>query len=185
MKTTCIRKSFALAALALTACGIHAAPPKTAVAFRFDDNHASADWRAVAEAFKDENVRCSFAVVSGGLSDEQGACLKELSNDGFEIMDHTAAHAVYVAQWLKEADYAAAYKAMDPGAAWFGSANASARKVRFKPEINLEHAKNVRFTGRVTGGVLYCDYAAVAEQLTFSKKVWIPSKAALLRIFPR
>ena len=137
---------------------------------------------AVAEAFKAENARCSFAVVSGGLSDEQGACLKALSDDGFEIMDHTAAHAVYVAQWLKEADYAAARAAMDPGAAWFASAQASARKVRFKPEIDLAHAKNVRFTGRVTGGVLYCDDAAVAAQLTFSKKVWMPSKAALFGV---
>ena len=182
MKTTFIRKSFVWAAVVLTAYGVHAATPATAVAFRFDDNHTPADWRAVAEAFKVENVRCSFAVVSGGLSNEQGACLKELSNDGFEIMDHTAAHAVYVAQWLKEADYAAARAAMDPGAAWFGSADASARKVWFKPEIDLAHAKNVRFTGRVTGGALYCDEAAVAEQLTFSKKVWIPSKAALFGI---
>lgn len=182
MKTTLIRKSFALAALALTAYGIHAATPKTAVAFRFDDNHAPDDWRAVAEAFKGESMRCSFAVISGALSDEQGACLKALSDDGFEIMDHTAAHAVYVAQWLKETDYAPAYKAMDPGAAWFGSANASARKVRFKPEIDLGHEKNVRFKGRVTGGALFCDDAAVAAQLTFSKKVWIPAKAALFGI---
>ena len=183
MKTTLISKSFAWAAVVLTAYGVHAATPATAVAFRFDDNHSPDDWRAVAEAFKAENARCSFAVVSGGLLDEQGACLKELSDDGFEIMDHTAAHAIYVAQWLKEEDYAAAHAAMDPEAAWFGSADASARKVWFKPEIDLAHAKNVRFTGRVTGGVLYCDDAAVAEQLTFSKKVWIPSKAALFGIF--
>ena len=182
MRKTLIRKSFALAAVALTAYGMHAATPPTAVAFRFDDNHTPDDWNAVAEAFKAENVRCSFAVVSGGLSDEQGACLKTLSDDGFEIMDHTAAHAVYVAQWLKEADYAAACADMASGAAWFGSANASARKVRFKPEIDLAHAKNVRFTGRVTGGALYCDDAAVAAQLTFSKKVWIPSKAALFGV---
>ena len=182
MKTTLIRKSFALAALALTAYGMYAAPPKTAVAFRFDDNHAPDDWRAVAEAFKGESMRCSFAVISGALSDEQGICLKSLSDDGFEIMDHTAAHAVYVAQWLKETDYAAAYKAMDQDAAWFGSANASARKVRFKPEIDLGHEKSVRFTGRVTGGALYCDDPAVAAQLTFSKQVWIPSKAALFGI---
>ena len=182
MKTTLIRKSFALAALALTAYGMYAAPPKTAVAFRFDDNHAPDDWRAVAEAFKGESMRCSFAVISGALSDEQGICLKSLSDDGFEIMDHTAAHAVYVAQWLKETDYAAAYKAMDQDAAWFGSANASARKVRFKPEIDLGHEKNVRFKGRVTGGALYCDDTSVAAQLTFSKKVWIPSKEALFGI---
>ena len=182
MKTTLIRKSFALAALALTAYGMYAAPPKTAVAFRFDDNHAPDDWRAVAEAFKGESMRCSFAVISGALSDEQGICLKSLSDDGFEIMDHTAAHAVYVAQWLKETDYAAAYKAMDPDAAWFGSAQESARKVRFKPEIDLGHEKNVRFKGRVTGGALFCDDTAVAAQLTFSKKVWIPSKAALFGI---
>ena len=183
MKTTLIRKSFAVAAVALTAAyGTSAATPTTAVAFRFDDNHAPDDWRAVAEAFKGESMRCSFAVISGALSDEQGACLKALSDDGFEIMDHTAAHAVYVAQWLKETDYAAAYKAMDQDAAWFGSAQASARKVRFNPEIDLAHAKNVRFTGRVTGGALFCDDTAVAAQLTFSKKVWIPSKAALFGI---
>ena len=179
---TLVRKSFALAALALTAYGMYAATPATAVAFRFDDNHAPADWRAVAEAFKAENARCSFAVVSGGLSDEQGACLKKLSDDGFEIMDHTAAHAVYVAQWLKEADYAAAREAMDLGAAWFGSAQESARKVRFKPEIDLGHEKNVRFKGRVTGGALFCADTAIAAQLTFSKKVWIPSKAALFGV---
>ncbi len=182
MKTTLIRKSLALAAVALMAYGLHAATPPTAVAFRFDDNHTPDDWNAVAEAFKAENVRCSFAVVSGGLSDEQGACLKALSDDGFEIMDHTAAHAVYVAQWLKAADYAAACADMDPGAAWYGSANASARKVWFKPEIDLAHAKNVRFTGRVTGGSLFCDDTTVAAQLTFSKKVWIPSKAALFGV---
>ncbi len=182
-RAAAIRTSLALAACVLAAAhGACAATPTTAVAFRFDDNHAPDDWHAVAEAFKAENARCSFAVVSGGLSDGQGACLKALSDDGFEIMDHTAAHAVYVAQWLKEADYAAARAAMDPGAAWFASAQASARKVRFKPEVDLAHAKNVRFTGRVTGGALYCDDAAVAAQLTFSKKVWMPSKAALFGV---
>jgi len=182
MKTILIRKSFALAAAALAAYGVHAAASTAAVAFRFDDNHTPDDWRAVAEAFKAENVRCSFAVVSGGLSDEQGACLKALSDDGFEIMDHTAAHAVYVAQWLKETDYVAACAGMDRNAAWFGSANASARKVRFEPEIDLGHAKNVRFTGHVTDGALFCDDTTVAAQLTFSKKIWIPSKAALFGV---
>ncbi len=183
MRTTLICKSFALTALVLTAVGgARAATPTTAVAFRFDDNHAPDDWSAVAAAFKAENVRCSFAVVSGGLSDEQGACLKALSDDGFEIMDHTASHAVYVAQWLKDADYAAAYAAMDKGAAWFATAKASARKVWFKPEIDFAHAKNVRFTGRVAGGTLYCDDKADAARLTFSKKVWIPSKAALFGV---
>ena len=182
-RAAAIRTSLALAACVLAAAhGACAATPATAVAFRFDDNHAPDDWHAVAEAFKAENARCSFAVVSGGLSDEQGACLKALSDDGFEIMDHTAAHAVYVAQWLKEADYAAACVDMAPGAAWFAAANASARKVRFKPEIDLAHAKNVRFMGRVTGGALYCDDADTAAQLTFSKKVWIPSKAALFGV---
>ena len=182
MKTILIRKSFALAAVALAAYGVHAAASTAAVAFRFDDNHTPDDWRAVAEAFKAENVRCSFAVVSGGLSDEQGACLKALSDDGFEIMDHTAAHAVYVAQWLKETDYVAACAGMNRNAAWFGSANASARKVRFEPEIDLGHAKNVRFTGHVTDGALFCDDTTVAAQLTFSKKIWIPSKKTLFGV---
>ena len=69
MKTTLIRKSFAVAAVALTAAyGTSAATPTTAVAFRFDDNHAPDDWRAVAEAFKGESMRCSFAVISGAPS---------------------------------------------------------------------------------------------------------------------
>ena len=78
-----------------------------AIAFRFDDNHSEDDWNDVARLFVEEGLRCSFAVVSGGLDAGQGRCLKALAGRGFEIMDHTASHAMYVCQWLDAADFAA------------------------------------------------------------------------------
>lgn len=148
-----------------------------AIAFRFDDNHSEDDWNDVARLFEEEGLRCSFAVVSGGLDAGQGRCLKALAGRGFEIMDHTASHAMYVCQWLDAADFAA-----ETNHPFVVETDPAARKVYCRAEVDLSHEKNVAFTGRVRAGVLETDDAAAAKRLTWTQKVWFPSRRELLGI---
>jgi hypothetical protein len=149
-----------------------------AVAIRFDDNHAPEKWKAVAEVFEKADSRCSFAVCSGRLTPEQGKCLKELSDRGFEIMDHTSSHAIYEVQYLLQEDFAK----VNTNQAFVAKVNAETRKIYCTADVDLKHEKNFIFRASVSNSVLVCKDANMTSRLSWTKKVWIPSKKALFGI---
>ncbi len=149
-----------------------------AVAIRFDDNHAPEKWKAVAEVFEKADSRCSFAVCSGRLTPEQGKCLKELSDRGFEIMDHTSSHAIYEVQYLLQEDFAK----VNTNQAFVAKVNAETRKIYCTADVDLKHEKNFIFRASVSNSVLVCTDANMTSRLSWTKKVWIPSKKALFGI---
>lgn len=62
--------------------------------FRFDDNKSCDQWRRLAEVFEKHGLHFSLAVNSGTAvkDSERTKLLKELSERGHEIMDHTPFH---------------------------------------------------------------------------------------------
>ena len=164
--------AFVAVSILASICG--AAP---AVAIRFDDNHDVQKWRAVADLFEKHGVRCSFAVCSGSLDPEQAECLKELSGRGFELMDHTTAHAIYKVRFQRAEDFAAA-----TNLPFVASFSIPGKVVFCSPEIDLGHEKNLHFAGSVSNSVLLCGDADIKSRLNWTRQVWIPQKKALYGI---
>lgn len=139
-------------ALPLCLCGASpSAAPKDVPAFvmRIDDNHSAEDWRRIADIFEKRGMRCSFAVVPARLSEKQGACLKELSDRGHVIMDHTPNHAFYT---LTYADRAMFEKAK--GLPFVHEADEATMTLRFNCEADDADPENGRFRAKIENNVL-------------------------------
>ena len=81
------------------------------VALRFDDNHKVAEWKALARQFEERGLRMALAVIPNarhGMTPEHWQALKELSDRGHEIMDHTPQHALYRLDYETREAYQAA-----------------------------------------------------------------------------
>ncbi len=66
---------------------------------RVDDNKSPAEWNRMADIFESRGMRLSLAVCPATLTEAQGACLRELSERGHLIMDHTPNHTFYRATY--------------------------------------------------------------------------------------
>lgn len=139
-----------------------------ALVLRFDDNKPVSQWREIAEIFETTGGRCSFAVNAASLSKEQWAALRELSERGHEIMDHTAQHAVFRLALASPAE-AEACRTAD-----FFDHIENGRNVLCRPEIDLDHPKNVRVIASMTNGVCWSEDPAFVRAQAFSRKFYVP-----------
>ena len=169
MKTTVLSMTMAACA-AWMAC----AAGKPALVLRFDDNKPPVQWRELAEIFEGCGGRCSFAVNASTLGDEQWKTLRELSERGHEIMDHTGQHAVFKLLLPSAAD-AERYRKAD----FFDHAEEGGRLVLCRPEVDWAHAGNVRVTASMTAGLLRSDDPAFVVNQRFSQKFYVPSTKTL------
>ena len=119
---------------------------------RIDDNKSVKDWRRLADLFEKRGIFVSFAVVPATLTEEQGACLRELSQRGHLLMDHTPNHNFYVITYKDRSMYESAKKLPDVHETFDGH-----MKVWFKPTVNRAFEKNWRATGSIRNGVLSLD----------------------------
>ena len=148
------------------------------VAIRFDDNHAPEEWRGVAGLFDELGEKCSFAVVSGTLTPEQGRCLKELSDRGFEIMDHTSSHGMYCVQYARMEDFSK----VDTNLPFVVETHLPSRTIRCMADVDLNHELNLFLWASVSNSVLLCDDEGILPKLSWTKKVWIRSRKALFGV---
>ena len=149
-----VKNSLLAISLAVSPCLCGAslsAVPKNVPAFvmRIDDNHSVEDWRRIADIFERHGMRCSFAVVPAMLSEKQGACLKELSDRGHVIMDHTPNHAFYT---LTYADRTMFEKAK--GLPFVHEADEVTMTLRFNCEADDADPENGRFRAKIENNVL-------------------------------
>ena len=83
-------------ALSLLAAGLIA---QDAAAFRFDDNQPPERWDALREVFKKHNARFSIALnLANALKngEKYHQKLRQLEEEGYEVMDHTPSHAALI-----------------------------------------------------------------------------------------
>ena len=123
---------------------------KPALVLRFDDNKSPQQWQEIAEIFESIGGRCSFAVNPAWLSEEQWAKLRELSERGHEIMDHTPQHAIFKLEHGGKVDL-------------------------HLPEADLAHAGNVRVQASMTNGVLRSEDPAFIRVQRARLKFFVPS----------
>lgn len=161
-----------LAVLAAVA-GVQASE-KAALVLRFDDNKPPAQWREVAGIFEQSGGRCSFAVNAAWLNEKQWSALRELSERGHEIMDHTGQHAVFKLL-LPDAADAEKYRSSD----FFDHAEQDGRLLLCRPELDLTNPKNVRVQASMENGLLHSDDPKFLTAQHFSRKFYVPSTGAL------
>ena len=143
---------------------------KPALVLRFDDNKPPKQWREIAEIFEAANGRCSLAVNAARLNADQWQTLRELSERGHEIMDHTGQHAVFKLLLDNAAD-AESYSTVD----FFDHVEQDGRLVLCRPEADLAHPQNVRVTAAMTAGLLRSDDPKFVATQRFSQKFYVPS----------
>lgn len=147
---------------------------KPALVLRFDDNKSPKQWREVAEIFEAMGGRCSFAVNASTLNEKQWEALRELSNRGHEIMDHTGQHAVFKLL-LKDAADAESYRTSD----FFDHTEQDGRLILCHPEVDFSHPKNIRVMASMTNGLLHSDDPKFLKHQHFSQKFYVPQTKAL------
>ena len=160
------------------AVSVSCADGGTAVAIRFDDNHAPETWRHVADVFEEQGLRCSFAVCSGSLTPEQGRCLRDLSEKGFEIMDHASSHGMYCVQYARMEDFSK----VDTNLPFVVETHLPSRTIRCMADVDLNHELNLFLWASVSNSVLLCDDEGILPKLSWTKKVWIRSRKALFGV---
>ena len=155
---------------AACAAGMTMAAEKPALVLRFDDNKSPVQWREIAEIFEGAGGRCSFAVNASTLNEDQWKTLRELSERGHEIMDHTGQHAVFKLL-LATAAEAEQYRQAN----FFDHVERNGQMVLCRPEVDLAHPRNVRVTASMTAGLLRSDDPKFIAAQSFSKKFYVPS----------
>ena len=144
--------------------------PPSYFSMRCDDNHSVREWREVAEAFEAVGLRASFAVVSSALSDEQGACLRELSERGHEIMDHTGQHAFYNMRFQTAEECAAV--AREP---FVAEVESDGKGLRCNAVVDWNHKSAFRFRGAIKNGEVIVTDQAALKRLHFTAKFYVPA----------
>lgn len=146
---------------------------------RIDDNHSPAEWKRVAEIFESRGMRVSFAIVPSSLSDAQGACLKELSDRGHVIMDHTPNHTFYRATYHDvEAFNRAKVKP------FVQEVDEKGQLLYFKPDVDDAHPQNRRIKAKIEQNVLtFTD--AKAPKRTYYTFVKLPGRSEIFGLASR
>lgn len=146
---------------------------------RIDDNHSPAEWKRVAEIFESRGMRVSFAIVPSSLSDAQGACLKELSDRGHVIMDHTPNHTFYRATYH---DVEAFNRAK--GKPFVQEVDEKSQLLYFKPDVDDAHPQNRRIKAKIEQNVLtFTD--AKAPKRTYYTFVKLPGRSEIFGLASR
>ncbi|MDO5317002.1 MAG: aspartate/glutamate racemase family protein [bacterium] len=159
-----------------TAALLEAVPSFT---MRIDDNHSPAEWKRVAEIFESRGMRVSFAIVPSSLSDAQGACLKELSDRGHVIMDHTPNHTFYRATYHDiEAFNSAKTKP------FVLEVDEKGKILFFRPTVDDAHPQNCRVKAKIEKNVLtFTD--AKAPKRTYYTFIKIPGRSEVFGLASR
>ena len=145
--------------------------PDPGVVLRFDDAHPVGQWRQLAAVFDAAGVKMSLALPAGHVKDaEQEAFLREAAANGHEIMDHAYDHALYSCRCRDAAEFAAL-----TNLPFVAEADAANLRLCFRHRLDLDHARNRKFRGRVEGGKLI---VAKSEARKFRRpdKIYIPSQ---------
>ena len=146
---------------------------------RIDDNHSPAEWKRVADIFESRGMRVSFAVVPSSLSEAQGACLKELSDRGHVIMDHTPNHTFYRATYH---DVGAFNRAKTKP--FVREVDEKGKVLFFTPTVDDAHPQNRRVRAKVEKNVLvFTD--AKAPKRTYYTFVKMPGRSEIFGLASR
>ena len=150
------------------------------VALRYDDNHKAEEWRALARQFEERGLRMSLAVVPNarhGMTPAHWRTLKELSDRGHEIMDHTPQHALYRLDYETREAYQAAKARNYP---FVAECDDGGMRLYCLGKVDLGHPANRRFRASARGRDNACAFTvsdAKDEGLVkWTNKVYIPSQ---------
>ena len=150
------------------------------VALRFDDNHKVAEWKALARQFEERGLRMALAVIPNarhGMTPEHWQTLKELSDRGHEIMDHTPQHALYRLDYETREAYQAAKAQKYP---FVVECDDGGMRLYCLGKVDLNHPANRRFRASARGKRNDCVFTVTDPKdeglVKWTNKVYIPSQ---------
>lgn len=156
------------------------------VALRYDDNHKVAEWKALARQFEERGLRMSLAVIPNArhwMTPEHWRTLKELSDRGHEIMDHTPQHALYRLDYETREAYQAAKARNYP---FVAECDDGGMRLYCLGKVDLNHPANRRFRASAHGKNNECVFTvsdAKDEGLVkWTNKVYIPSQKRIFGV---